>query len=90
MPIGNNLLSSRAVFLLKARLLHLFTLYALTIPSQLLAAAQPCDPALARAISVQGTLEVKRVRGQQWQAAVRDERFCPGDAARPYCSTRKP
>jgi tetratricopeptide (TPR) repeat protein len=82
MPIGNNLLSSRAVSLLKARLLHLVTLYALTIPSQLLAAGEPCDPALARAISVQGTLEVKRARDQQWQAAGRDERFCPGDAVR--------
>ncbi len=82
MPIGNNIFFSHAVFPLKARLLHLFILYALTIPSQLLAAAQPCDPALARAISVQGTLEVKRARDQQWQTAGRDERFCPGDAVR--------
>ena len=60
----------------------------LTIPLQLLAAEPPCDPALARAVSVQGTLEVKRARQTQWTAAGRDERFCPGDAVRTGESSR--
>ena len=88
MSVRNSQFSSRAVFLLKARLLHLCTLFLLTIPSQLLAAEPPCDPALARAVSVQGTLEVKRARQTQWTAAGRDERFCPGDAVRTGGSSR--
>ena len=88
MPIGNSQFSSRAVFLLKARLLHLCTLYLLFFPLQLLAAEPPCDPALARAVSVQGTLEVKRARQTQWSAAGRNERFCPGDAVRTGESSR--
>jgi Tfp pilus assembly protein PilF len=88
MPIGSSQFSSRAASLLKARLLHLCTLYLLTISSQLLAAEPPCDPALARAVSVQGTLEVKRARQTQWLVAGRDERFCPGDAVRTGESSR--
>ena len=88
MPVGNSQFSSRAVFLLKARLLHLCTLYLLIFPLQLLAAETPCDPALARAVSVQGTLEVKRARQTQWTAAGRDEQFCPGDAVRTGGSSR--
>ena len=42
----------------------------------------------ARAVSVQGTLEVKRARQTQWTAAGRDERFCPGDAVRTGGSSR--
>jgi tetratricopeptide (TPR) repeat protein len=88
MSVRNSQSSSRAVFLLKARLLHLCTLFLLTIPSQLLAAEPPCDPALARAVSVQGTLEVKRARQKQWTAAGREEQFCPGDAVRTGGSSR--
>jgi tetratricopeptide (TPR) repeat protein len=82
MPIGNSPFTSRAVVLLKVGRLLLCTLYLLTIPSLLQAAKQRCEPALARAISVQGTLEVRRARQTQWTAAGRDEPFCPGDAVR--------
>ena len=88
MSIGNSQFTSRAVFLLKVRLLHLCTLYLLTLPSQLLAAEPPCDPAPARALSVQGTLEVKRAGQPRWQAVGRDERFCPGDALRTGADSR--
>ena len=54
----------------------------------LLAAEPECDPAVARALSVQGTLEVKRAGQPRWQAVGRDERFCPGDALRTGADSR--
>lgn len=88
MSVRNKRLSSHPVYLFKTCLLQLCTLCLLNIPLQLLAAEPPCDPALARAVSVQGTLEVKRARQTQWSAAGRDERFCPGDAVRTGGSSR--
>jgi tetratricopeptide (TPR) repeat protein len=45
-------------------------------------AAPSCDPAPARAASVQGTVEVKRVAQPQWQPVRLDDTFCPGDSIR--------
>jgi len=86
--VGNRRLTLHPEFSFKTCLLRLCTLCLLNIPLQLLAAEYPCDPALARAVSVQGTLEVKRARQTQWTAAGRDERFCPGDAVRTGESSR--
>ncbi|MGB7931899.1 MAG: FecR domain-containing protein, partial [Gammaproteobacteria bacterium] len=88
MSVGNKRLTLHPVYLLKTFLLHLCTLCLLNIPLQLLAAEYPCDPVLARAVSVQGTLEVKRAWQTQWSVAGRDERFCPGDAVRTGESSR--
>jgi tetratricopeptide (TPR) repeat protein len=87
MPVRRKNLSSYAVFLFKSSLLSLTALYLLMVPADLLAAGL-CDPALARAISVQGTLEVRRAHKQQWQPAGRDESFCPGDAVRTGANSR--
>jgi tetratricopeptide (TPR) repeat protein/opacity protein-like surface antigen len=54
----------------------------LSIPRLLPAADAPCEPELARAVSVQGTLEVRRARQSRWEAVRQDERFCLGDAVR--------
>ncbi|MGD2056692.1 MAG: TonB-dependent receptor, partial [Gammaproteobacteria bacterium] len=88
MSVRNRTLSSHPVDLFKICLLQLCTLYLLFFPLQLLAAEPPCDPALARAVSVQGTLEIKRARQTQWSIAGRDERFCQGDAVRTGESSR--
>jgi tetratricopeptide (TPR) repeat protein len=88
MSVRNKRLSSHPVYLFKICLLQLCTFCLLNIPLQLLAAEPPCDPALARAVSVQGTLEIKRARQTQWTAAGLDERFCPGDAVRTGGSSR--
>jgi FecR protein/Tetratricopeptide repeat len=88
MPVRNKKSASPAVFALNAHLLSLVTLYLLSFPVHLLAAPGPCEPVLARAISVQGTLEVRRARQQQWQPAGRDARFCPGDAVRTGANSR--
>ena len=88
MSVRYRTLTSHPVDLFKTCLLHLCTFCLLNIPLQLLAAEYPCDPALARAVSVQGTLEVRRARQTQWSVAGRDERFCPGDAVRTGESSR--
>ncbi len=41
-----------------------------------------CDPAPARATSVQGTVEVRRTGGTQWQALRLNDALCPGDQIR--------
>ena len=82
MPIRDSEFTSRTVFLLSPSLLHLVTLYLILLPLQLLAAEPECDPAAARALSVQGALEVRRAGQARWPAAGRDARFCAGDAVR--------
>jgi tetratricopeptide (TPR) repeat protein len=74
--------------LLKSHFLWLLALYLLSFPLHLPAARRPCDPVLASATSVQGTLEVKRAHQQQWQPAGRDTQFCPGDAVRTGANSR--
>jgi tetratricopeptide (TPR) repeat protein len=42
-------------------------------------AATPCDPSVARMVSVQGTVEVRRAGQAQSQPARLNESYCPGD-----------
>src|SRR5687767_13347321 len=41
-----------------------------------------CDPAPARAVSVQGTVETQRGGSQQWQSVKLNDTFCAGDSIR--------
>jgi tetratricopeptide (TPR) repeat protein len=45
-------------------------------------AQAPCDPWVARLVSVQGTVEVNRGGADQWVAASAQETFCSGDQVR--------
>lgn len=51
-------------------------------PAQEAARASQCDPAPARAVSVQGTVEYARRDATQWQPVRLDDTFCPGDSIR--------
>jgi tetratricopeptide (TPR) repeat protein len=44
-----------------------------------LAPAQSCEPQVARAASVQGTVEVRRAQAASWQPVKLNDAFCPGD-----------
>jgi tetratricopeptide (TPR) repeat protein len=44
-----------------------------------LAQAQPCEPQVARAASVQGTVEMRRPPGATWLPVKLNDPFCPGD-----------
>ena len=52
------------------------------------AAAKPCDPAPAKAVSVQGTVEAKRAADSQWQPVKLNDAFCPGDSIRVGAKSR--
>jgi tetratricopeptide (TPR) repeat protein len=54
----------------------------LTLTSPASHAAERCETAIARAVSIQGLLDVRHVGKSDWQAATREEEFCPGDALR--------
>jgi ferric-dicitrate binding protein FerR (iron transport regulator) len=41
-----------------------------------------CDPAPAKAVSVQGSVEARRAGASDWQAVRLNDTFCPGDAIR--------
>jgi hypothetical protein len=41
--------------------------------------AQSCEPQVARAVSVQGTVEARRAQGANWQPVKLNDTFCPGD-----------
>jgi len=43
------------------------------------ARAQSCEPQVARATSVQGTVEVRRAQAATWQPVKLNDTFCPGD-----------
>jgi tetratricopeptide (TPR) repeat protein len=45
-------------------------------------AAEPCDPGVARIVSLQGRVEVQRGEAGAWTAAMLDERLCIDDAIR--------
>ena len=45
-------------------------------------APSPCDPAPARAVSVQGNVEARRAGAGEWQAIKLNDSFCPGDQIR--------
>jgi len=63
-------------------LLYLITVCIVSIPSHLPAAQPPCEPELARAISVQGSLEVRRAQQTQWETVQQEDHFCLGDTVR--------
>jgi ferric-dicitrate binding protein FerR (iron transport regulator) len=46
------------------------------------ASAAECDPSVATAVSVQGSVEVKRVDATQWQPVTLNDTFCTGDRIR--------
>src|SRR5262245_35322663 len=46
------------------------------------ATAAACEPPPARAASVQGTVETRRVGDTQWRPTKLNDTFCPGDAIR--------
>ncbi len=46
------------------------------------AAAVPCDPPVARAVSVQGTIEVRAAGASEWRPVEREQSFCAGDTVR--------
>src|SRR2546428_2124364 len=50
--------------------------------AQVAPAAKPCEPAPARAVSVQGTVEARRVAQPEWQPVKLNDTFCPGDSIR--------
>ena len=43
------------------------------------ARAQSCEPQVARAVSVQGTVEARRAQATSWQPVKLNDTFCPGD-----------
>ncbi len=47
-----------------------------------LARAQSCEPQVARAVSVQGTVEARRAQAATWQPVKLNDAFCPGDTIR--------
>src|SRR5258705_9092030 len=49
---------------------------------------KPCDPAPAKAVSVQGTVEAKRAAEAQWQPVKLNDTFCPGDSIRVQAKSR--
>jgi tetratricopeptide (TPR) repeat protein len=46
------------------------------------ALAADCDQALARVVSLQGTVELRRAQSTEWLAAASESQLCPGDALR--------
>ncbi|MGD8618474.1 MAG: TonB-dependent receptor [Gammaproteobacteria bacterium] len=72
-------------------------LYSLICPCLLLAlsltppgihAAARCATGIARAVSIQGVLDVRFAGETDWQAATRNQEYCPGDALRTGASSR--
>ncbi len=45
-------------------------------------AAEPCEPALARLVSLQGLVEVQRAAAPAWAPGRLDDRLCLGDSVR--------
>ena len=45
-------------------------------------AADACAPLVARVVSVQGSVELRRSHGTNWQTAQQDEVLCAGDTVR--------
>ena len=52
------------------------------------AQGKPCDPAPAKAVSVQGTVEAKRAAETAWQPVKLNDTFCPGDQIRVQAKSR--
>jgi tetratricopeptide (TPR) repeat protein len=54
-------------------------LAAILLPPDILRAAALCDPWVAKMVSVQGTVEVRRAGQTQWQLARLNDTYCAGD-----------
>ena len=52
------------------------------------APGKACDPAPAKAVSVQGTVEAKRAAGTEWQPVKLNDTFCAGDSIRVQAKSR--
>ncbi len=52
------------------------------------AAAPPCADPVAEAVSVQGTVEVRRSGRQSWEPLAYKDKVCPGDAVRALSRSR--
>ncbi len=52
------------------------------------APGKACDPAPAKAVSVQGTVESKRAADAQWQPVKLNDTFCAGDSIRVQAKSR--
>jgi tetratricopeptide (TPR) repeat protein len=50
--------------------------------------ARECEPAPAKAVSVQGSVEAKRVGASDWQPVRLNDTFCPGDQLRVHERSR--
>jgi Flp pilus assembly protein TadD len=48
----------------------------------------PCEPAVAKAVSVQGTVESRRAADAQWQSVKLNDTFCTGDSIRVQAKSR--
>ena len=59
-----------------------------TVHAQGTPPASSCDPAPARAVSVQGVVEAKRAADSQWQSVKLNDTFCPGDSIRVQANSR--
>src|SRR5918996_5923926 len=57
----------------------LITLLAALLHSAISRAATPCDPVVARMVSVQGNVEVRRAGQAQSQPARFNDAYCAGD-----------
>ncbi len=68
--------------LLKLLTLFLFFVVVSVFTTPLSAAAESCEQWVAKAVSVQGTVEVKRNGETQWQQVQLEDKFCAGDMIR--------
>ena len=66
--------------------LLIFLAFSLLLPVP--AASGDCDPSVATAVSVQGTVEAKPAGGSQWQPVKLNDTFCPGDEIRVLDNSR--
>jgi tetratricopeptide (TPR) repeat protein len=60
----------------------LLTSVSLVLTTPATSQAQACKQWVAKMVSVQGTVQVKRESGTQWQAVKLNETYCPGDTIR--------
>ncbi len=58
------------------------------VSAQGASSGKPCDPAPAKAVSVQGTVESKGPADAQWQPVKLNDTFCPGDSIRVHAKSR--
>ena len=78
------------MFKIKVHLLRYtcLSLIIAALPQFCLAAGSPCDPWAAKAVSVQGTMEVRSAGGAQWAPVKLNDTFCPGDEVRVLDNSR--